>query len=177
MLFRCRRGMGRRTALRPKMELSDANVGWKTVLARRKLVPDQKASRAEPPRSLLMMGRATARVVASRATAMMITSRARKARRNSRVGRKAAGCCCFSAGLPEAESAGSAGADSVSVEDMAKIVGESLSLGLEGRKGKVWVSRFLRGGVFVDSFPFVWLRVRTSLSAPVPSYITPGAEG
>ena len=84
------RGGPRLTLLRPKTALRPATVGWNTALARRKPVPDQKAWRAVPPRSVLMMGRATARVVASKATARTTMIMEEKARTKSRVGLKSA---------------------------------------------------------------------------------------
>ena len=64
-------------------------LGCNTVLDKRKLVPDQKASSAVPLRAELMTGKATDRLVASKATASVRVQRARKARRKSRVGLKA----------------------------------------------------------------------------------------
>lgn len=55
--------------LRPHITLNAATVGCSTVLASTKLVPAQKASVAEAPRSRLMMGRAVERMVASKDTA------------------------------------------------------------------------------------------------------------
>jgi hypothetical protein len=61
-------------------------LGCKTVLLKRKLVPDQKASRAVPWRASLMVGRATLRVVASKATARVRADSDEKASRKSRLG-------------------------------------------------------------------------------------------
>lgn len=64
----------------------DATVGWMTVDARRKPVPDQKACRAVPPKSALMIGRAVGKLVDSIATADTIVSSDPKARMNRFVG-------------------------------------------------------------------------------------------
>ncbi len=63
-------------------------VGCKTVLAKRKLVPDQKASRAVPPRADETTGMATDKLVASKAVAKAKVMRAEKAKKNSRLGLK-----------------------------------------------------------------------------------------
>lgn len=60
------------SGFRPKMLEKLANVGWKTVEVRRKEVPAQKASTAEPWSFSAMMGRATEMEVASRAVARTI---------------------------------------------------------------------------------------------------------
>jgi len=65
--------------LRPKMWEKLPMIGWNTVLVRRKLVPDQKASIAVPPSVFAMMGRATDSEVASRATMSVMTERELKA--------------------------------------------------------------------------------------------------
>lgn len=63
-------------------ELREAGLGWKTVLAGRKDVPDQNASSAEPLRAHATIGRATEREVPSRATVSVRVriARATKAR-------------------------------------------------------------------------------------------------
>lgn len=78
----------RLTYFRPKILLSEATVGCKTVLASKKLVPDQKASRAVPPRAELIVGSATERDVASKAMARATVHSARKDSKNSLVGLK-----------------------------------------------------------------------------------------
>jgi hypothetical protein len=45
----------RRTGLRPKMWLKEAQLGWKTVDVRRKEVPAQKASMAVPEMEVVMV--------------------------------------------------------------------------------------------------------------------------
>ena len=55
-------------------------LGCNTVFESKKLVPDQKASKAVPPRAVLMVGRATERLVASKATARESVHSARKAK-------------------------------------------------------------------------------------------------
>lgn len=70
------------------MLLSDATVGCNAVEASRKLVPDQKACNAVPPRSVLIVGKATESVVASKATARPRVLSARKASLKSHVGLK-----------------------------------------------------------------------------------------
>jgi hypothetical protein len=68
------------------MLLRDAMLGCRTVLDSKKLVPDQKASRALPLRAVLMVGSATDRLVASKATARTRVHKAIKARKKSLVG-------------------------------------------------------------------------------------------
>lgn len=70
------------------MLLSDAIVGWSTVEASRKLVPDQNASKAVAPSTTLMVGSVTARDVASKALVKPSMHSAVKARMNSRSGLK-----------------------------------------------------------------------------------------
>jgi hypothetical protein len=65
---------------RPKIELKFPRTGWKTVLVRRKDVPDQNASIAVPPSSLAMIGSATESDVASKATISVTTDSETNAR-------------------------------------------------------------------------------------------------
>lgn len=53
--------------------LKEANIGWETAEARRKLLPVQKASMEEPFSSEAMVGRASARHAASRDTQTQTT--------------------------------------------------------------------------------------------------------
>lgn len=62
------------------MELKFPRTGWKTVLVKRKDVPAQNASIAEPPSSLAMIGSATESDVASKATMRVTTDSETNAR-------------------------------------------------------------------------------------------------
>jgi hypothetical protein len=53
--------------------LHDANIGWETAEARRKLLPVQKASTDDPLSSVAIVGRARARHAASRDTQILTT--------------------------------------------------------------------------------------------------------
>lgn len=64
---------GLRTNFLPKRILKEANIGWETAEARRKLLPVQKASMDEPLSSEAMVGRAKARHAASRDTQTLTT--------------------------------------------------------------------------------------------------------
>lgn len=64
---------GLRTNFLPKRILKDANIGWETAEARRKLLPVQKASIDEPLSSEAIVGRARARQAASRDTQTLTT--------------------------------------------------------------------------------------------------------
>lgn len=75
-------------------------VGWITVEARRKLVPDQNACRAVPPNSALIIGSAVGRLVASIATADTMVSSDMNARRKRFVGFQPSSLPCLMLALP-----------------------------------------------------------------------------
>jgi hypothetical protein len=81
----------RMRGLRPKMWLKFPIMGWNTVLVSRKLVPDQKASIALPPRVCAMIGSATDSEVASRATMSVTMDSEVKATFKRHPGLKAGG--------------------------------------------------------------------------------------
>jgi hypothetical protein len=96
------------TGMRPKICEKLAKFGWKTVLARRKAVPDQNASMAVPCNAREITGSATDMDVPSRATINVRTASEAKARRNRGVGLN---------GVGAAEETSSSGGGLLSVED------------------------------------------------------------